>query len=117
MEIVGPSGVGKTELLYAAALQTALPQVSSPCACHAVESYRVRTDLTVDLMRQTYDGLALGGSDGSVLFVDLDTRFSMVRFVQLLQARLRAAVDAAPNRSPNGKGEIACMNRSNPRGH
>ncbi len=62
LEVVGASGVGKTEILYSAVLQNVLPK--------------------------RHDNLVFDGGETSVLFIDLDYRFSVIRFTELFRHRV-----------------------------
>eukprot|EP00250_Pteridium_aquilinum_P028161 c3667_g1_i1 orf=22-1014(+) len=65
LEVVGPSGSGKSELLLQAAVACILPKQS--------------------------DGISYGGSEGVVMMFDLDCRFDMLRLISVLQQRINEA--------------------------
>jgi hypothetical protein len=89
LEIVGASCAGKTELLYSAVVQTALPQVISASAAAPPQP-----SPDSDNALQIYDGVRYGGADSSVLFIDLDYRFTLIRFLQVLEGRVCSALEA-----------------------
>ncbi|KAH7439261.1 hypothetical protein KP509_04G052700 [Ceratopteris richardii] len=62
LEIAGPSNSGKSALLLQAAISCILPKKS--------------------------DGISYGGSEGSVMMLDLDCRFDMLQFVEALQLQI-----------------------------
>jgi energy-coupling factor transporter ATP-binding protein EcfA2 len=64
LEVCGESGSGKTEVVMMAAVVAVLPR--------------------------QYDGVSYGGNEGGVVVMDLDGKFNMHRFMQLLHARLTA---------------------------
>lgn len=65
LELVGPSGSGKSELLLQAAVACILPKQA--------------------------DGITYGGSEGVVMMFDLDCRFDMLRLISTLQLRINEA--------------------------
>eukprot|EP00249_Psilotum_nudum_P007547 c20648_g1_i2 orf=325-963(+) len=65
LEVVGPSGSAKSELLLQAAVTCILPK--------------------------QWDGVVYGGSQGAVVMFDLDCRFDMLRLVHVLQLRINKA--------------------------
>ncbi|MCO5601064.1 hypothetical protein L7F22_055181 [Adiantum nelumboides] len=65
LEIVGPSNSGKSETLLQAAIACVLPKQS--------------------------DGISYGGSEAAVMMFDLDCRFDMLRFIDVLQLRIHEA--------------------------
>lgn len=65
LEIVGPSGSAKSELLLQAAVACILPR--------------------------QLDGISYGGSEGVVMMLDLDCRFDMLRLISALQLRINEA--------------------------
>lgn len=65
LEILGPSGSAKSELLLQAAVACILPR--------------------------QLDGISYGGSEGVVMMLDLDCRFDMLRLINVLQLRINEA--------------------------
>eukprot|EP00803_Ostreobium_quekettii_P009461 evm.model.scf_5.19 EVM.evm.TU.scf_5.19 scf_5:236710-238649(+) len=66
VEIAGPPGSGKTELLLQMAVSCILPK--------------------------TFNGISFGGQEGVAVFMDLDGRFDAMRLVQVLDRRLAVAL-------------------------
>lgn len=64
LEVCGESGSGKTEVVMQAAVVSVLPRL--------------------------YNGVSYGGNEGGVILMDLDGKFDMHRFMQLLSARITA---------------------------
>ena len=64
LEVCGESGSGKTEVVMLAAVVGVLPRL--------------------------YNGVSYGGNEGGVVLMDLDGKFDMHRFMQLLEARVTA---------------------------
>lgn len=69
VDLCGPEGTGKTELLMHIAIGCILPR--------------------------EWKSLQLNGNGVAAVFVDNDLKFSMVRFITLLQERIQAVVEAA----------------------